>query len=148
MRWRKEMKKRIFALATALVMTLSMGMTALAAESPVVNDTPDAEASGKFAESATAVIDGKSVELDFSWKFDNMYANATEKQKEQLDYYMPIDLEVVHARTRDLFEQVMGYRNEDVVYNDYFGLALPTGYTMPAGGVEVTINAPYAGKGD
>ena len=77
-----------------------------------------------------------------------MYALATEKQKEQLDYYMPNDLEVVHARTRDLFEQIMGYRNEEVVYNDYFGLSLPSGYTMPAEGVEVTINAPYVGKDD
>lgn len=144
----EEMKKRLFALATALVMTLSMGMTVFASESPVINDTPDQETSGKFAESAIAVIDGKTVELDFTWRANNMYALATEKQKEQLDYYMPNDLEIVHARTRDLFEQIMGYRNEEVVYNDYFGLSLPSGYTMPAEGVEVTINAPYVGKDD
>ena len=83
------MKKRIFALATALVMTLSMGMTAFAAESPIVDDTPDEETEKLFAQSATACINGQVVELDFTWHYVNMRAEATEAQREQLDYYMP-----------------------------------------------------------
>lgn len=147
MRWRKKMKKRLFALATAVVMTLSMGMPAMAAKSPVVNDTPGEEVRGYFAESATAVIDGKVVQLDFTFKTANMENEATEAQFEQIRYYMPSDRELMYERKRELFEKVMGYRNEDVRCNDYFGLSLPTGYTMPAEGIEVTINAPYAGKG-
>ena len=142
------MKKRLFALATAVVMTLSMGMTAMAAKSPELNDTPGEEVRGKFAESATAVINGKVVQLDFTFKTRNMEVEATEAQLEQIRYYMPVDMNLKNEREKDLFEKVMGYRNEDVIYNDYFGLSLPEGYTMPTEGVEVTINAPYAGKGD
>ena len=142
------MKKRLFALVAAVVMTLSMGMTAMAAKSPELNDTPGEEVRGKFAESATAVINGKVVQLDFTFKTYNMEVEATEAQLEQIRYYMPVDMNLKHEREKDLFEKVMGYRNEDVIYNDYFGLALPEGYTMPTEGVEVTINAPYAGKGD
>lgn len=155
------MKKRLLALVTACVMTLSMGMTVFASESPVVDDTPSESSKQNYAYSATAVIDGNAVELDFTWHLFNLWAEATDAQKEQLDYYMPTDSvpagdeeakqrfkEKVNARTRELFEQVMGYRNEEVIYNDYFGLSLPSGYIMPAEGVEVTINAPYAGKGD
>ncbi|MBU5472024.1 hypothetical protein [Roseburia sp. MSJ-14] len=142
------MKKRLFALATAVVMTLSMGMPAMAAKSPELNDTPGEEVRGKFAESATAVIDGKVVQLDFTFKTRNMEVEATEAQLEQIRYYMPVDMNLKHEREKDLFEKVMGYRNEDVIYNDYFGLSLPDGYTMPVEGIDVTINAPYAGKGD
>lgn len=85
------MKKRLFALATAVVMTLSMGMPAMAAKSPVVNDTPGEEVRGYFAESATAVIDGKVVQLDFTFKTANMENEATEAQFEQIRYYMPSD---------------------------------------------------------
>lgn len=156
----KEMKKRIFALATALVMTLSMGMTAFAAKSPVVDDTPSG-GPNDGATSATAVIDGKKVDLDFTWHYLNMRAEATEAQLEQLNYYMPTDSirdgdeeaerrfeEKTKQRTCELFEKVMGYRDENVIRYDFFGLALPEGYNMPAEGVEVTINAPYAGQGD
>ncbi|WP_075718622.1 hypothetical protein [Roseburia sp. 499] len=149
------MKKRIFALATALVMTLSMGMTAFAAESPTVTNS----LAGKFAESATAVIDGQTVELDFDWGLRP--ENLTEAQVEQVEYYIPNEVllegdeeaerrldEKRIERTRELFEKVMGYRVENVARKDFFGLALPEGYTMPAEGVDVTIDAPYAGKGD
>lgn len=142
------MKKRIFALATALVMTLSMGMTALAAQSPEVDDTSSNQEVTGWAESATAVIDGQVVELEFTYSALELWEEVTEAQLEQIKYYMPATSEEKSARTRDLFEQVMGYRSENVIYNDYFGLALPAGYTMPEEGVEVTINAPYAGKGD
>ena len=143
----KEMKKRIFALATALVMTLSMGMTAFAAESPTVSE-------GKYAESATAVIDGKNVELDFDY---GLYPkNLTQPQIDSVNYYYPLEvthndeevqklLEKQDERARELFEKVMGYKDESAYLFDWFGLALPEGYTMPAEGVEVTINAPYAG---
>lgn len=143
----KEMKKRIFALATALVMTLSMGMTALAARSPIVDDTADLD--GVFAESATAVIDGQVVELDFTYHPWNIKHESTEAQKQQLEYYTLYhdDSGVADEREKDLFEQVMGYRDESVSRKDYFGLNLPDGYTMPAEGIEVTINAPYAGDG-
>ncbi len=148
MRWRRNMKKRLFALATAVVMTLSMGMTAMAAPSPAVDDTPNEEVRGKFAESATAVIGGKVVQLDFTFNEYNLKKEATGAQLEQLEYYLVSDVETKHVRAKELFEKVMGDRQEDVINNDYFGLALPEGYTMPTEGVEVTINAPYAGKGD
>lgn len=139
------MKKRIFALATALVMTLSMGMTALAAQSPGVADDPYSQ----FAESATAVIDGQVVELDFAFSPWKMEEKSTEAQKQQLEYYTLYldDSGVSVEREKDLFEQVMGYRDESAGRKDYFGLNLPDGYTMPAEGIEVTINAPYAGEG-
>ncbi|WP_075718620.1 hypothetical protein [Roseburia sp. 499] len=148
------MKKRIFALATALVMTLSMGMTAFAAESPTVTNS---NLAGKFAESATAVIDGQTVELKFDYGLRPK--NLTQAQIDSVNYYMPMERtsndeewqrlqEKQDERTRELFEKVMGYRNESVDMNDWFGLSLPEGYTMPAEGVEVTIDAPYAGKGD
>ena len=147
MRWRKKMKKRLFALATAVVMTLSMGMTTMAAPSPVVDDTPNEEVRGKFAESATAVIDGKVVQLDFTFNEYNLRQETTAAQLEQLEYYLVSDLETKHIRAKELFEKVMGDKQEEVISNDYFGLSLPEGYTMPAEGVDVTINAPYAGKG-
>ncbi|WP_075718618.1 hypothetical protein [Roseburia sp. 499] len=146
------MKKRIFALATALVMTLSMGMTAFAAESPTVTGS----LAGKFAESATAVIDGQTVELDFDY---GLYPkNLTQAQIDSVDYYKPEEvtrndeewqrlLEKQDERARELFEKVMGYKNEGAAIKDWFGLSLPEGYTMPAEGVEVTINAPYGGDG-
>ena len=141
------MKKRLFALATAVVMTLSMGMTAMAAPSPAVDDTPNEEVRGKFAESATAVIGGKVVQLDFTFNEYNLKKEATGAQLEQLEYYLVSDVETKHVRAKELFEKVMGDKQEDVINNDYFGLSLPAGYTMPAEGVDVTINAPYAGKG-
>lgn len=141
------MKKRLFALATAVVMTLSMGMPAMAASSPEVNDTPSDELSGKFAESATAIIDGKEVQLDFTFRMYNIIQEANEAQYKQLKYYVLVDDDTQTERSKDLFEKIMGYRNEEVSWNDYCGLALPAGYTMPAEGVEVTIKAPYAGKG-
>ncbi len=161
MRWRKKMKKRLFALATAVVMTLSMGMTAMAAKSPVVDDTPSDEGVKYLASSATAMINGQKVELEFTWDYLNMRAEATDAQLQQLNYYMPTDSvpagdeealqrfrEKTKERTRELFEKIMGYRDESAERKDFFGLALPTGYTMPAEGVEVTINAPYAGSGE
>lgn len=147
MRWRKKMKKRLFALATAVVMTLSMGMPAMAASSPEVNDTPSDELSGKFAESATAIIDGKEVQLDFTFRMYNIIQEANEAQYKQLKYYVLVDEDTQTERSKDLFEKIMGYRNEEVSWNDYCGLSLPAGYTMPAEGVDVTIKAPYAGKG-
>ena len=155
------MKKRLFALATAVVMTLSMGMTAMAAKSPVVDDTPSDEGVKYLASSATAMINGQKVELEFTWDYLNMRAEATDAQLQQLNYYMPTDSvpagdeealqrfrEKTKERTRELFEKIMGYRDESAERKDFFGLALPTGYTMPAEGVEVTINAPYAGSGE
>ena len=162
MRWRKKMKKRLFALATAVVMTLSMGMTAMAAPSPTATDS----VSGKFAESATAVINGETVDLEFDWGLNTK--TLTPEQKAQIEYYMPSSvpeewepipgedsaarrervLKKDAERSCELFEKVMGYRTEDIGRKDFFGLSLPAGYTMPAEGVEVTINASYAGKGD
>ena len=152
MRWRKKMKKRLFALATAVVMTLSMGMTAMAAPSPTVTNS----LAGKFAESATAVINGETVNLDLDWGLRR--EKLTQQQCESVDYYYPMEvtrtdeewqklMQKQDERARELFEKVMGYRDESVVINDWFGLALPQGYTIPAEGVDVTINAPYAGKG-
>ena len=146
------MKKRLFALATAVVMTLSMGMTAMAAPSPTVTNS----LAGKFAESATAVINGETVNLDLDWGLRR--EKLTQQQCESVDYYYPMEvtrtdeewqklMQKQDERARELFEKVMGYRDESVVINDWFGLALPQGYTMPAEGVDVTINAPYAGKG-
>ena len=161
MRWRINMKKRLFALVAAVVMTLSMGMTAMAAKSPVVDDTPSDEGVKYLASSATAMINGQKVELEFTWDYLNMRAEATDAQLQQLNYYMPTDSvpagdeealqrfrEKTKERTRELFEKIMGYRDESAERKDFFGLALPTGYTMPAEGVEVTINAPYAGSGE
>ncbi len=155
MRWRKKMKKRLFALATAVVMTLSMGMTAMAAPSPSITGP----LAGKFAESATAVINGETVALKFNWTLSTK--NFTQEQKDSLAYYLPTGpieagdkeaeqrlFEKQDERARELFEKVMGYRDENVVASDMFGLSLPAGYTMPSEGVDVTINAPYAGKGD
>ena len=146
------MKKRLFALATAVVMTLSMGMTAMAAPSPTVTNS----LAGKFAESATAVINGETVNLDLDWGLRR--EKLTQQQCESVDYYYPMEvtrtdeewqklMQKQDERARELFEKVMGYRDESVVINDWFGLALPQGYTIPAEGVDVTINAPYAGKG-
>ena len=149
------MKKRLFALATAVVMTLSMGMTAMAAPSPSITGP----LAGKFAESATAVINGETVALKFNWTLSTK--NFTQEQKDSLAYYLPTGpieagdkeaeqrlFEKQDERARELFEKVMGYRDENVVASDMFGLSLPAGYTMPSEGVDVTINAPYAGKGD
>ena len=152
MRWRRNMKKRLFALVAAVVMTLSMGMTAMAAPSPTVTNS----LAGKFAESATAVINGETVNLDLDWGLRR--EKLTQQQCESVDYYYPMEvtrtdeewqklMQKQDERARELFEKVMGYRDESVVINDWFGLALPQGYTMPAEGVDVTINAPYAGKG-
>ena len=146
------MKKRLFALATAVVMTLSMGMTAMAAPSPTVTNS----LAGKFAESATTVINGETVNLDLDWGLRR--EKLTQQQCESVDYYYPMEvtrtdeewqklMQKQDERARELFEKVMGYRDESVVINDWFGLALPQGYTIPAEGVDVTINAPYAGKG-
>ena len=142
------MKKRLFALATAVVMTLSMGMTAMAAPSPTVDDTPSDDLAGQFVESATAIINGQVVQLDFTFRMYNIIQEANAAQLEQLKYYVLVDLDTQRVRSKELFEKVMGYRNEEVSWNDYCGLSLPEGYTMPAEGVDVTINAPYAGKGD
>lgn len=147
------MKKRLFALATAVVMTLSMGMPAMAASSPTVTN-PLVKT---FANSATAVINGETVNLDFDWGLRK--ENLTQQQGESLDYYYPTEvtrtdeewqklMQKRYERARELFEKVMGYRDESVVINDWFGLSLPTGYTIPAEGVDVTINAPYAGEGE
>ena len=143
-----NMKKRLFALVAAVVMTLSMGMPAMAAPSPTVDDTPSDDLAGQFVESATAIINGKVVQLDFTFRMYNIIQEANEAQLEQLKYYVLVDLDTQRVRSKELFEKVMGYRNEEVSWNDYCGLSLPAGYTMPAEGVEVTLNAPYAGKGD
>ena len=142
------MKKRLFALATAVVMTLSIGMPTMAAPSPTVDDTPSDDLAGQFVESATAIINGQVVQLDFTFRMYNIIQEANEAQLEQLKYYVLVDLDTQRVRSKELFEKVMGYRNEEVSWNDYCGLSLPEGYTMPAEGVEVTLNAPYAGKGD
>ena len=148
MRWRKKMKKRLFALVAAVVMTLSIGMPTMAAPSPTVDDTPSDDLAGQFVESATAIINGQVVQLDFTFRMYNIIQEANEAQLEQLKYYVLVDLDTQRVRSKELFEKVMGYRNEEVSWNDYCGLSLPEGYTMPAEGVEVTLNAPYAGKGD
>ena len=162
MRWRRNMKKRLFALVAAVVMTLSIGMPTMAAPSPTATDS----VSGKFAESATAVINGETVDLEFDWGLNTK--TLTPEQKAQIEYYMPSSvpeewepipgedsaarrervLKKDAERSCELFEKVMGYRTEDIGRKDFFGLSLPAGYTMPAEGVEVTINASYAGKGD
>ena len=150
----KEVKKRLLVLTTALVMTLSAGMTTLAAESPVVDNEDDS-----WAESATVMIDGNEVKLDFDW--DLNVKNLTEEQKKEVEYYIPAKVEILpagdeaarenldaktDARTRELFEKVMGNRNDKAIRRDYFGLTLPAGYSLPENGAEVTIKADYVGK--
>ena len=115
---------------------------------------------------ATAVINGETVDLEFDWGLNTK--TLTPEQKAQIEYYMPSSvpeewepipgedsaarrervLKKDAERSCELFEKVMGYRTEDIGRKDFFGLSLPAGYTMPAEGVEVTINASYAGKGD
>ena len=145
------MKKRILAVVAAMTMTLSMGMTAFAASSPVVDDTPDQEG---FATSATATIDGVSVALDFTWDEINMYAGATSAQQAELLKFFDAETEEArNAYVKTLFETVTGYTastDADKVpfVMDYFGLELPAGVTMPAGGVDVTVEAPYVTAGE
>lgn len=141
------MKKRILALAAAMVLTLSMGMTALAANSPVVDDTPDQEG---YATTASAVIGGATVALDFTWDEINMYAQATDAQRVELLKYFDAESEAAQdAYVKSLFESVTGYTADKApMVKDYFSLDLPEGYTMPAGGIDITIEAPYAQTGD
>lgn len=157
------MKKRLFALATAMVLTLSMGMTAFAKESSseendtppvdtdIVDDTPDQEG---FATSATTTVGGATVTLDFTWQLLNIYVNSTDAQQKELEKYWDEESdEVAQAYIKTLFETVTGYTASADDANapflkDFFGLELPTGVTMPAEGIDITINAPYAQAGD
>lgn len=146
------MKKKLFSVALAMVLSLAMGMTALAANSPLVDDTPDQEG---FATSASAVVNGQTIELDFTWSDTNMLYSATDAQFEQmLKYFYNDELteEQYDAQIKSLFETVTGYTAstaaEDAPFvKDFFGLDLPAGVEMPAGGVEVTVSAPYAQAG-
>lgn len=159
------MKKRLLTLMAAMVLTLSMGMTAFATPSvnvdedttpenpnqPVVDDTPDQEG---FATSATTTIGGTTVTLDFTWQLLNIYANATEVQQKELEKYWDEEsAEAKDAYIKTLFETVTGYTASADAQNapflkDFFGLELPAGVTMPAEGIDITINAPYAKAGD
>lgn len=160
------MKKKLFALTAVMVLVLSMGMTALAKNpsaeededttpvtpnQPVVDDTPDQDG---FATSATTTIGGTSVTLDFTWQLINIYVNATDAQQKELEKYWDEESdEVAAAYIKTLFETVTGYTSSADAANapflkDFFGLELPAGVTMPAEGIDITINAPYAQAGD
>lgn len=145
------MKKKVLAVIAAMTMTLSMGMTAFAANSPVVDDTPDQEG---YATTATTTIGGVAVTLDFTWDEVNMYAQATEAQRAELLKYFDAENEAaMNAYVKTLFESVTGYTasadaNKAPFVKDYFSLDLPAGVTMPAGGIDITIEAPYATAGD
>lgn len=137
------MKKRIFSFVAAMVLILSMGMTAFAAGSPVVDDY--------FATSATTNVNGVPVELVFDYY---IYDAATEIEAAELDkYFFAETEEAADAYVKTLFESVTGYTSSTdpakaPFVMDFFGLRLPEGFTMPAGGIDVTINAPYVKAGD
>ena len=73
------MKKRLVTLVAAMVLTLSMGMTAFAADSPIVDDTQDFD----VIDGATTVIDGQTVDLEF----DYYLLDTTEAEEAEIEKY-------------------------------------------------------------
>ncbi|WP_075721237.1 LPXTG cell wall anchor domain-containing protein [Roseburia sp. 499] len=145
------MKKRLVTLVAAMVLTLSMGMTAFAAESPVVDDTPYQEG---YATSATTTVGGVAVALDFTYNEINIIAQSTAAQQAELLKFFDAESKAAQdAYVKTLFETVTGYTsstdaNKAPFVKDFFSLELPAGTTMPAEGIDITIEAPYASAGD
>ena len=150
------MKKRLVTLVAAMVLTLSMGMTALAAGSPALADGDDTPNTGEidipsgYVDSATTIIDGQSVELVVEPNSTVIYANANAAQKEALDAigFNAEDETVGMNLIADLIAKVGGYTYTSAPYRDWFDLSLPAGQTIPAGGVKVTLETASVQAGD
>lgn len=150
------MKKRLVTLMAAMVLTLSMGMTAFAKESPQLPsgvDTPgtgDVDIPSGYVDSATTIIDGQSVELVVEPNSTVVYANANAAQKAALDAIgFNAENETIGMNLiADLIAKVGGYTYTSAPYRDWFDLSLPAGQTIPAGGIKVTLETASVQAGD
>lgn len=135
------MKKRLVTLMAAMVLTLSMGMTAFAADSPIVDDTQDFD----VIDGATTVIDGQTVDLEF----DYYLLDTTEAEEAEIEKYLgETDKEALQTKLKELVEKTAGVTYSGYDYFDWFGISLPEGVTMPQGGIDVTFDASYVHAGD
>lgn len=142
------MKKRLLAVIAAMTMVLSMGMTAFAANSPVIDDDNDVPSG--YVDNATADIGGQSVKLTVEASTAAMYSNANAAQQSALDAIgVDVTAETISMKAMaDLIKNVGGYTYTSASYRDWFDLSLPAGQTIPAGGIKVALETSSVQAGD
>ncbi len=144
------MKKRLFALAAAMVLTLSMGMTALAANSPALDedDDPIYIPSG-YVDFAFAEIDGQFVSLNIEADTATMISNANATQQAVLNQLFDAAEEKISENgLKNLINNVAGYNYTGTKALDWFDLSLQPGQTIPAGGVKISLITASVEAGD
>lgn len=145
------MKKKLFTLAAAMVLTLSMGMTALAANSPVIDDEDDGTTyipSG-YVDFAFSEIDGQLVSLNIEPDTATMISNANAAQQAVLNQLFDVTKDQISVTgLKNLVNNVAGYNFTDTKALDWFDLSLPAGQTIPAGGVKISLITGSVEAGD
>lgn len=146
------MKKKLFALAAAMVLTLSMGMTALAANSPVIddgNDDVDPYIPSGYVDFAFAEVDGQLISLNIEADTATMISNANATQQAVLNQLFNAEEQKISENgLKNLINNVAGYNFTGTKALDWFDLSLQPGQTIPAGGLKISLITASVEAGD
>ena len=143
------MKKKIFTLVAAMVLTLSMGMTVLAANSPAIDDDDNIYIPSGYVDFAFTEINGQTIGLNIEADTATMINKANEAQKAVLnELFNATEEKISENGLKNLINNVAGYSYTNTKALDWFDLSLPAGQTIPEGGIKISLITGSVQVGD